>query len=73
MRFFIEETKIVGEWKWEPLKCIVCMLPIEEGQKKIFCPYCGTPAHREHFLEWIKIKGFCPMCKRKIPYSISDV
>lgn len=66
-RFIISSEEIIGEWDWRKREqCIVCNLPIKEGQKIGRCPHCTHLAHLDHFLEWIKIKGICPFCKRKV-------
>ncbi|MHA1276512.1 MAG: hypothetical protein ACTSQI_03045 [Candidatus Helarchaeota archaeon] len=66
-RFIISSEEIIGEWDWRKKeKCSVCNLPIKSGAKTGGCPYCGHRAHLDHILEWIKIKGICPHCKRKL-------
>ena len=42
--------------------CAVCQLGIYPSDELLRCPNCKTLTHRDHFLEWIKIKGFCPDC-----------
>lgn len=46
--------------------CIVCRLPIKQGSAVLGCPRCGGFAHRRHLLEWVKVKGRCPYCHRKL-------
>lgn len=70
-RFYISRRIIIGQWIWDNLKCIVCNLEIKDYEKKIYCPYCGSPSHRDHILEWIKIKSFCPYCNHKL--SVKDL
>jgi len=70
-RFYISRKISAGDWVWDKLTCIVCSSEIYEFETKIFCPYCGVPSHREHILEWVKIKGTCPNCNRKL--SIRDL
>ncbi|WEU39991.1 MAG: hypothetical protein OdinLCB4_005845 [Candidatus Odinarchaeum yellowstonii] len=65
-RFYISRKIIVGEWSWEKLNCIVCALEIKEGDERIYCPYCGSAAHRDHILEWLKTHSNCPYCNRKL-------
>ncbi len=43
-------------------ECIICHLPITDNQALILCPHCLSCAHTTHFLEWVKIKGYCPFC-----------
>ena len=51
-------------------KCGVCNLILGQGEFSS-CPYCGAPSHTDHLLEWLKIKGKCPVCKHKLkPHQI---
>ena len=66
-RFTISSEQIIGDWDWRKREqCIVCNLPIKNGEKIGRCPHCTHTAHLDHFLEWIKIKGICPFCKGKL-------
>ena len=42
--------------------CIVCGHLVGGEQRIAECPYCSGIAHREHLLEYVKIKGKCPRC-----------
>jgi hypothetical protein len=46
--------------------CSVCRMQITDVNSMVRCPECGTPAHYSHLAEWLKIRGFCPICKNKI-------
>jgi tetratricopeptide (TPR) repeat protein len=46
--------------------CSVCRMRISEPSTLIRCPDCGSPAHYSHLAEWLKIRGHCPICKKKI-------
>jgi hypothetical protein len=46
--------------------CSVCGLKIGESEETLRCPYCGNAAHRDHMLEWIHVKDFCPICGRHL-------
>ena len=40
-----------------------------EGKKEesaIACPECGILAHVDEFYSWLKLRGKCPACKKKI-------
>ncbi|MHA1753992.1 MAG: RING finger domain-containing protein [Candidatus Odinarchaeia archaeon] len=65
-RFYISKISVIGTWDWGSNKCLICKSDIRPSQKKIYCPFCGSPYHRDHFLEWVKIKSFCPYCRRRI-------
>jgi len=66
-RFVISNVKIVGEWDWtKPQRCMICALEIRDTDDVVFCPYCYYPAHREHMLEWLHVKGICPHCRRPL-------
>ncbi|MHA1359942.1 MAG: PCI domain-containing protein [Candidatus Helarchaeota archaeon] len=46
-------------------KCGVCNLVIG-NEESITCPFCNNPSHTTHLLEWLKIKGYCPVCKHPL-------
>lgn len=71
-RFIVSDIKVIGTWDFtKPEKCTVCNLKIKVEDRKVYCPFCGLPAHRDHLLEWLKIKGFCPNCAK--PLDIKEV
>ncbi|MHA1798843.1 MAG: hypothetical protein ACTSVY_10405 [Candidatus Helarchaeota archaeon] len=45
-----------------PLSCPVCNGPISAKQDTISCPNCKTVAHKDHFLEYLRVNGKCPKC-----------
>jgi len=49
-----------------PPICPVCKGIIKPSDTKIKCPACGVEAHKDHFLEYIKIHGVCPNCNKKL-------
>ncbi|NHJ49803.1 MAG: hypothetical protein FK733_18570 [Asgard group archaeon] len=50
----------------ETVQCSVCKLPISFGSDYLECSHCQNVAHREHLLEWVKVKGTCPICQQKL-------
>lgn len=46
--------------------CDICKNPMTSDQPLLLFETCGHIYHKEHILEWIKIKGTCPICKDKI-------
>ncbi|WXG39522.1 MAG: DUF2341 domain-containing protein [Candidatus Freyarchaeum deiterrae] len=65
-------TEIQGDEKYCPncggarLRCPVCQINIVSGDQLVKCPCCGALSHKDHLLEWIKIKGTCPSCEKKL-------
>lgn len=49
-----------------PAICPVCKGVLKPSDSKIKCPACGINAHRDHFLEYVKIHGKCPNCDKKL-------
>ena len=47
-------------------RCSVCMSHIKAGDNFVRCPFCDTPSHYSHIIEWIKVKPQCPNCKQKL-------
>jgi len=73
-RFVIGKITSIGEWNWNVVeKCMVCALPIKDDQEneKVYCPHCRNPAHKKHLIEWINLKGICPLCRKEL--SNSDI
>jgi hypothetical protein len=46
--------------------CMVCGLAIRDSEEVVYCIHCGNAAHRLHLLEWVHIKGTCPMCEERL-------
>lgn len=46
-------------------RCIVCNRFLGKG-KITKCPYCSGLAHRDHLLEYVKVKGQCPACGKEL-------
>lgn len=46
-------------------KCAICFRFIK-NQDLVKCPKCNATAHEQHFLEWVKKTGSCPVCQNKL-------
>ncbi len=46
--------------------CKLCGQELKSGEKLIWCPYCGKPAHRAHLLKWVHENSSCPSCGRQL-------
>jgi len=62
-----KEDKTCSGCNKEILKCNVCKLPISFGEAAGKCSLCETKGHLSHLQEWVKIKGKCPTCQKKLP------
>ncbi|MBD3230497.1 MAG: hypothetical protein GF329_20120 [Candidatus Lokiarchaeota archaeon] len=49
-----------------PKICPVCKGVIKPNDSKIKCPACKIEAHKDHFLEYVKIHGKCPNCEKRL-------
>ncbi|MHA1648999.1 MAG: hypothetical protein ACTSYB_02305 [Candidatus Helarchaeota archaeon] len=49
-----------------PEQCPICKSAIAARDEIIQCPACGVKAHKDHFLEYIKIHGTCPKCQKRL-------
>jgi hypothetical protein len=60
------DTRHCPNCRAERLRCMVCnqFVGLKEPHSK--CPYCGGLAHTTHLLEWLKVKGICPICRTKL-------
>jgi hypothetical protein len=50
-------------------ECMVCNLELGEGDDVLWCPHCGSPAHKTHLLEWIRTRHNCPICGQRLDES----
>ncbi|MBD3227868.1 MAG: hypothetical protein GF329_06740 [Candidatus Lokiarchaeota archaeon] len=46
--------------------CGICKKPIDASSQSLECPYCINKFHRDHLLEWIKTRGKCPNCGKRL-------
>jgi len=51
------------------IKCPVCEKSIEIFDEQVQCPICNTKAHKNHFIEWARMKKSCPVCKKALEVS----
>ncbi|WXG44161.1 MAG: RING finger protein [Promethearchaeati archaeon SRVP18_Atabeyarchaeia-1] len=56
----------------QELLCAVCHESITKTDPIVFCPHCGTVAHRDDFLVWIHTRGLCPSCSQKLDYKVLE-
>ncbi|MEM3587465.1 MAG: hypothetical protein QXO71_09115 [Candidatus Jordarchaeaceae archaeon] len=43
------------------IKCVLCKSNISPA-KVCYYPHCNSSFHRDHLLEWVKVRGNCPHC-----------
>ena len=65
-----EMIKISTESK---AKCSVCGKPIEIFDEWAGCPICESKAHKDHLVDWIKMKHSCPVCKKALNVSATGM
>ncbi len=53
--------------------CSVCLSKIESSEDILKCPYCEAIAHKSHLLEWLKLKGVCPVCKYPLKWKNNEL
>jgi len=53
--------------------CAVCGKNIEIFDEVAGCPLCEVKAHKEHFIDWVRMKHSCPVCKKSLNVSSSGV
>lgn len=49
-----------------PENCPICKSVISSRDETIQCPACNIKAHKDHFLEYVKIHGTCPNCQKRL-------
>jgi DNA-directed RNA polymerase subunit RPC12/RpoP len=50
----------------EAFSCSICMKHISYNEETVKDPNCGNLFHRRHIIEWLKVQGTCPLCKKRI-------
>ena len=65
-----ETIKVITSSK---TKCAVCGKGIEIFDEVLGCPLCETKAHKEHMIDWVRMKHSCPVCKKSLNVSGSGV
>ena len=60
------DDKTCKTCKKEILRCTICKQPISLGEEVAECKHCTTKSHFTHIHEWVKIKGTCPTCQKKL-------
>ncbi|NVM02547.1 MAG: hypothetical protein HWN67_09445 [Candidatus Helarchaeota archaeon] len=53
--------------------CSVCLSKVESSEEVLKCPYCDTISHKSHLLEWLKLKGVCPVCKYPLKWKNNEL
>ncbi|MHA1556054.1 MAG: RING finger domain-containing protein [Candidatus Heimdallarchaeota archaeon] len=59
----------VGRWSLEEKKaavCMICKLSLKADQAATQCPMCQSMFHRNHIVEWLRVKGKCPVCQQNL-------
>ncbi len=54
-------------------KCSVCGKNIEIFDELTGCPICEAKAHKDHLIDWVRMKHTCPVCKKSLNVSSSGV
>jgi len=54
-------------------RCAVCGKNIEIFDETAGCPLCDTKAHKDHLVDWVKMKHSCPVCKKSLNVSSTGI
>jgi hypothetical protein len=50
----------------DSIDCSICKDDMEVGVQVVFLPNCAHCFHKECLIRWIKLQGFCPVCRATI-------
>ena len=64
----IESNSIIIVDKGSSNSCPLCKKTFIKNEIVIRCKKCLSTYHKSEFLEWIKVKGFCPNCNQKLKF-----
>jgi hypothetical protein len=56
----------------DSIDCSICKDDMEVGVEVVFLPNCAHCFHKECLIRWIKLQGFCPVCRANIVNEISE-
>jgi hypothetical protein len=65
----LHENLVVKEFSGKLEKgdlCMVCKLKLNEKNDVVQCPICESLYHKNHLMEWIKVKKTCPVCSQEL-------
>jgi len=53
--------------------CSICLVDFDEQDKDLIALLCLTKHifHESCLLEWLKVQGYCPMCRSELVFSVS--
>ena len=51
--------------------CMVCKIGLKKSDIVVQCPICESFYHKEHLLEWVRVKSNCPVCSQKLYDTVS--
>jgi len=54
-------------------RCAVCGKPIEIFDEVAGCPLCDSKSHKDHLIDWVKMKHSCPVCKKSLNVSSKGI
>ncbi|MFW9993611.1 MAG: RING finger protein [Candidatus Odinarchaeota archaeon] len=46
-------------------RCLICQRNLDPEDLVEQCYFCGMYFHYDHYREWMKIKGECPVCRNR--------
>lgn len=71
------EIESIGRWSIEEKKvevCMICKLALKSDKPVSQCPMCQSMFHIDHIIEWLNLKGKCPVCQQNLrPESLRRV
>jgi DNA-directed RNA polymerase subunit RPC12/RpoP len=53
-------------------RCSVCGKGLEIFDLSSACPLCGSKAHSDHLVEWVKMRHNCPICKKELDLDANE-
>lgn len=62
-------VKSIGSWSLtekKPEICMICKLPLKQDQEIKQCPMCNSLFHQNHIIDWLRVKGKCPVCQQTL-------
>eukprot|EP00210_Caulerpa_lentillifera_P007232 g6919.t1 len=61
-----------GDQKSDGMTCPICLEPYVKGDKLMMLPNCNHCYHAKCVLQWLRLRGDCPICRRRIKDEIKE-
>eukprot|EP00210_Caulerpa_lentillifera_P004786 g4569.t1 len=70
--YLVDKCCCKGDQKSDGVTCPICLEPYMKGDKLMMLPNCNHCYHAKCVLQWLRLRGDCPICRRRIKDEIKE-